>query len=324
MKLGKEYGYPGRRGEKVLTGRRKLRIDRTFVLIAAGVCAASMAESSSTQGPGKPVQEPPQAGGAVSAPRKPGGFVPGQNRAAEDPVQVAHGKTLYDVNCRACHGPDLRGGDMGGPNLLRSPVALADKKGELIVPIIHGSRANNGMPPIGISDPDAEAVAAYVRSVMGMIGVQGMPPSQQEVPREKVLVGNAMEGKAFFDVKCASCHSPTGDLQGIGSRITDVKLLQTTWVSGEERKGRRDPSTAPKAKVTVTPASGGTDGGELIHIDDFLVTLKRDDGSIRSYRRDGNDPKVIISDPMEAHRAMLGEYTDKDVHDVTAYLETFK
>lgn len=307
-----------------MTAPRKLWIDRTFVLMAAGVCVAGILESSPMQGPGKPAQEPPQTGGAVSAPRKPGGFVPGQARAAEDPVQVAHGKTLYDVNCRACHGPDLRGGDMGGPNLLRSPVALADKHGEAIVPIIHGSRAKNGMPPIGISDPDAQAVAAYVRTVVGMIGVQGMPPSEQEVPREKVLVGNAMEGKAFFQVKCASCHSPTGDLQGIGSRITDVRLLQTTWVAGEERKGRRDPSTAPKPKVTVSLPSGGTEEGELIHIDAFLVTLKQNDGSIRSYRRDGDNPKVMISDPMEAHRAMLGEYTDKSIHDVTAYLETLK
>jgi len=313
-----------RRGEEVLTEWGKLRMDRAVLLMGTGVFLVSIVKSGPLQGPGKPAQEPAQAGGAVSAPRKPGGFVPGQSRAPEDPVQVAHGKTLYDVNCRACHGPDLRGGDMGGPNLLRSPVALADKHGEAIVPIIHGSRAKNGMPPIGISDADAEAVAAYVRSVVGMIGVQGMPPSQQEVPRESVLVGNAMEGKAFFDVKCASCHSPTGDLQGIGSRITDPRLLQTTWVAGEERKGRRGPSTAPKPKVTVSLPSGGTDAGELIHIDDFLVTLKKDDGSIRSYRRDGDNPKVVINDPMEAHRAMLGEYTDKSIHDVTAYLETLK
>jgi cytochrome c oxidase cbb3-type subunit III len=305
-------------------GWRRFQIGRLLVLVAAGVCVATSAESNTMQGPGKPAQEPPQAGGAVSAPRKPGGFVPGQNRAPDDPVQVAHGKTLYDVNCRACHGPDLRGGDMGGPNLLRSPVALGDRHGELIVPIIHGSRAKNGMPPIGISDADAEAVAAYVRSVVGMIGVQGMPPSEQEVPRESVLVGNAMEGKAFFDVKCASCHSPTGDLQGIGSRITDPRLLQTTWVAGEERKGRRGPSTAPKPKVTVSLPSGGTDTGELVHIEDFLVTLKRDDGSIRSYPRNGDNPKVVVSDPMQAHRAMLGEYTDKSIHDVTAYLETLK
>jgi cytochrome c oxidase cbb3-type subunit III len=306
-----------------LTGQRKLQIARTLALIATGAIA-SFAGLGPMQGPGKPAQEPPQAGGAVSAPRKPGGFVPGQNRPPEDPVQVAHGKTLYDVNCRACHGPDLRGGDMGGPNLLRSPVALADKNGELIVPIIHGARAKNGMPPIGISDPDAQAVAAYVRSVMGTIGVQGMPPSEKEVPRELILVGNVAEGKAFFDAKCASCHSPTGDLQGIGSRITDIKALQTAWVAGEERKARRGPSAAPKPKVTVSLPSGGTDGGDLVHVDDFLVTLKHDDGSIRSYRRDGDNPKVSISDPMEAHRSMLGQYTDKDIHDVTAYLETLK
>jgi cytochrome c oxidase cbb3-type subunit 3 len=276
------------------------------------------------QGPGKPAQEPAPPGKADSAPRKPGGFVPGQARVAEDPVQVAHGKTLYDVNCRACHGPDLRGGDMGGPNLLRSPVTLADKKGDLIVPIIHGSRSKSGMPAIGISDADAQAVAAYVRSVVGMIGVQGMPPSEKEVPREMILIGNAAEGKAFFDAKCASCHSATGDLKGIGSKITDPKTLQTTWVAGERKNGRRGPSTAPEPTVSVALPSGGMEEGTLVHIDDFLVSVRTADGSIRSYRRDGDTPKVTVKDPMEGHRAMLGQYTDKDIHDVTAYLETLK
>src|SRR5205085_12690780 len=77
-----------------------------------------------------------------------GGFVPGQQRRPEDPAQVARGKTLYGINCTGCHGADLRGGDMGGPNLLRSQLALSDKEGELIVPIIEGSRQNNGMPAV--------------------------------------------------------------------------------------------------------------------------------------------------------------------------------
>ena len=278
------------------------------------------------QGPGTPAQEPAQkSGGATSAPRKPGGFVPGQQRAAGDPVQIAHGKTLYDVNCRACHGPDLRGGDMGGPNLLRSPVALGDKSGEMIVPVIHGSRQKMGMPAIGISTPDAEAVAAYVRSVVGTIGVQGMPPSAGlEVPREKILVGNAAEGKAFFDVKCASCHSPTGDMAGIGGKINDPKTLQTTWVAGERKSARRGPSTAPPPMATVTLPNGTTAEGMLVHIDDFLLTIKLADGSIQSYRREGEIPKVTVKDPMAGHRELLGQYTDKDVHDVTAYLETLK
>ena len=98
-----------------------------------------------------------------------GGFVPGQKRAPEDPAQVARGKALYGVDCRGCHGADLRGGDLGGPNLLRSQVALSDIHGELIVPIIHGGRQKMGMPAIPVDDADANALAAYVRSVIQTI-----------------------------------------------------------------------------------------------------------------------------------------------------------
>lgn len=269
-----------------------------------------------------------QTSSAVPAPQSPpkriGGFVPGQERSKEDPVRVAHGKTLYDVNCRACHGADLRGGDMGGPNLLRSQVALSDKAGELIVPIIHGSRQKQGMPAIGINDDDAGAVAAYVRSVIATIGVQGMPPpGSAEAPN--VLVGDAREGKAYFAAKCAGCHNPTGDLAGIAARITDPKILQTRWVGAGRRSERRNASgtTAPAATATVsTPAGEVT--GTVVHIDDFLVTLKQSDGSVQSFRRDGDNPKVEIKDPIQAHRELLPQYTDKDIHDVTAYLVTLK
>ena len=119
--------------------------------------------------------------------------MPGQKRPPGDPAQIARGKTLYGIDCRGCHGADLRGGDLGGPNLLRSQVALSDRNGELIVPIIHGARQNMGMPAIDLNDADANAVAAYVRSVIETIKGQGAPPSAgREVP--SILVGNASEG----------------------------------------------------------------------------------------------------------------------------------
>jgi cytochrome c oxidase cbb3-type subunit 3 len=165
---------------------------------------------------------PPTAQGG----RRGGGFVPGQQRPPGDPAQIARGKTLYGISCTECHGADLRGGDIGGPNLLRSQVALSDRNGESIIPIIQGSRKDSGMPAIDMSPADAAAVAAYVRSVMETIGRQGMPPSiGQAAP--SVLVGNAGEGQAYFKAKCGSCHSPTGDLQGIATRIAD-QVLQNT------------------------------------------------------------------------------------------------
>src|SRR4051812_40144403 len=71
---------------------------------------------------------------------------PQQTRPVAAPEVIARGKAVYSVNCGACHGGDLRGGDQGGPSLLRSLVALSDQKGELIGPIIHGSRQDKGMP----------------------------------------------------------------------------------------------------------------------------------------------------------------------------------
>src|SRR5947209_4259191 len=218
------------------------------ILLGLAIIAAAQGPPPAPT-PAAGAQTPPAQGG------RRGGFVPGQQRPPGDPAQIARGKTLYGINCTSCHGADLRGGDLGGPNLLRSQVALSDREGELIVPIIQGSRQNAGMPAIPMSPEDAKAVAAYVRSVMETIGRQGTPPSVGLAP-PSVLVGNAAEGKAFFASKCSACHSATGDLQGIATRIPDAKMLQNTWVSGGGRGGRGGRGAAAPAgapdKRTVT------------------------------------------------------------------------
>lgn len=261
--------------------------------------------------------------------RRPGGLVPGQQRRSGDPEQIARGKTLYGIGCTGCHGADLRGGDIGGPNLLRSQVALSDQDGELIGPIIQGSRQSEGMPAVPMSPEDAKAVAAYVRSVIATIGRQGMPPAVGRTA-PSVLVGNAAEGKAFFAARCASCHSVTGDLAGIAARIADPKALQNTWVSGGGggRFGRGPTASGTPSRRTVTATvtlpSGESVEGRLLRIDDFLVSVDVADLGVRTFLRDDNVPKVEVHDPMKAHKDLLSAYTDKDMHDVTAYLATLK
>src|SRR5688500_11946981 len=78
-------------------------------------------------------QVPPGGGGRGG--RGPATF-PAQQRPPGDPALIARGNGLYGVHCRACHGVDLRGGDQGGPNLLRSDTVLNDQAGELIAPVI--------------------------------------------------------------------------------------------------------------------------------------------------------------------------------------------
>jgi cytochrome c oxidase cbb3-type subunit 3 len=255
----------------------------------------------------------------ASGQRPTGGFVPGLTRAPVDPAVVAHGKALFGVSCQGCHGQDLRGGDMGGPNLLRSQVALSDQNGELIVPIIQGSRQAMGMPNIGLNLEDSQAVAAYVRSVVAMIGKQGAPPSEQKPLN--IVVGNASDGKAYFAMKCKSCHSPEGDLRGIASRVSDPKALQNLWVAGGTHKVNNE---GPVADVTVTLPSGENVEGKLVRIDDFLITMKLSDGSSRTFRRNGDIPKIVVRDPLKAHKDLLPLYTDKEIHNVTAYLVTLK
>jgi cytochrome c oxidase cbb3-type subunit III len=251
-----------------------------------------------------------------------GGFVPGQQRPPGDPTVIARGKAVYGINCTGCHGADLRGGDLGGPNLLRSQVALTDQNGELITPIVEHGRG--AMPAIPVSPDDAKAVAAYIRSVVATIGRQGKPPDVGVAPAD-IVTGDAAAGRAFFDSKCAGCHSPTGDLQGIATRIPDPRMLQNAWVSGSSRGGRgRGAANGAAIIAVIAQPNGAKIEGRLQHIDDFLVSITLDDGTTRSFRRDGDSPKIELRDPLKAHRDLLTVLTDKEMHDVTAYLVTLK
>ncbi len=88
--------------------------------------------------------------------------------------------------------------------------------------------------------------------------------------------------------------------------------------------GRGVASNVPPATVTVTFAGGRKLEGRLIRIDDFTVTLAEADGTERTVRRDGASPKVEIHDPLQPHKDMLPRYTDRDIHNLTAYLVTVK
>jgi mono/diheme cytochrome c family protein len=138
------------------------------------------------------------------------------------------------------------------------------------------------------------------------------------------VVGNAAAGEKYFAAHCGSCHSATGDLKGIASKIGDDKQLQQTWLMPGGGRGGRGPVNISPVTVTVTLPSGEKVNGRLIRIDDFIVTLGDADGGQRTFARNGETPKVEIHDPVAAHRQMLPTYSDKDIHDVTAYLVTLK
>lgn len=249
---------------------------------------------------------------------------PAQQRPPGDGELIERGKTLFSIHCSGCHGPDLRGDE--GPNLLRSQLVLNDQHGELIRPIVKGDRRDAGMPAIDIPEADITAISEFIHSVTAAGGRQGRPPAGPPVVLN-ILVGDAAAGKAYFNAKCSSCHSVDRDLEGLASRIPDPKNLQNFWLSGggggRGGGGRGAPSRARPVTVTLTLPGGDKFEGELARLDEFNVTLIRD-GIPRTFRRDGDLPKVEVHDPLEPHRKLLSVYADKDIHDVTAYLVTLK
>ena len=244
------------------------------------------------------------------------------SRPPADPAAVERGKALYGVNCQFCHGADTRGGD-SGPSLLRSGIVLDDQDGALIAPVLQNGRPDRGMPKFAFSREQAADIAAFLHTFRAA----GYDESRQKPP--SILVGDAAAGQSLFATRCSRCHSPAGDLKGIASRIADERLLQQTWLMPGTGGGRGGPPpvSVPRARVTVTLPSGESVSGVLDRVDDFVVSLRMDDGTFRSFRTPpgaANAPRVVIQDPLQPHKDLLQAYTDADIHNLTAYLVTLK
>lgn len=266
-------------------------------------------------------------GGAAGPARIP--TFPQQRRKLASPEVIARGKAVFQVNCTACHGKDLRGGDMGGPSLLRSLVALSDQHGEAIGPIVHGSRQDKGMPAFNLTEEDTTAVAEYIHSVLAQVGNQGRPPGAEQIPELKVIVGDPAAGQAYFQAHCASCHSATGDMAGIATRFSDPRNLQNTWVSGVKSRGGGfgggfGDTANEGSTVKVTFPDGKSVDGSLLSENEFVVALKLPDGTRQSYARDNGIPKVEVHQPNDPHKKLAATLNDQDMHNVTAYLATLK
>lgn len=255
---------------------------------------------------------------------------PAQQRPPQDPARIALGEGIYSVNCRACHGQDLRGGDMGGPNLLRSDLVLRDQEGELIGAVVREGRSTPGttpMPPLPLGDEEVKGIAAYIHSIAATARGQGAPPPGSEVPLD-IVVGSAGNGEVLFGQLCSACHSASDDLAGIATRIPLPENLQNSWVAGRPWNQPFDANSVRRRVVaTVTLETGERISGRLGRRDDFFISLTTEGGEYRSFPLLKGEPAVTsieINDPMARHLQLLSELSDTMMHDITAYLVTLK
>ncbi|HUE21760.1 MAG TPA: c-type cytochrome [Bryobacteraceae bacterium] len=222
----------------------------------------------------------------------------------------ARGQKEFVQSCGFCHGEDATGSR--APDLVRSPLVNKDLGGDLIAPVIRNGRPDQGMPALPLAEATIQDIVAFLHMRVGQAAKSSHVGG--DYPLERLLTGNADAGRAYFNGagKCAACHSPTGDLAGIARKYAPLFL--------EERiLAPRPPGHAP---VTVTMPSGEQVTGKLDHLDEFSVSLRDAGGWYRSWPR--GQVTVSVQDPLQAHREMLTKYTDADIHNLFAYLETLK
>src|SRR5262249_13699289 len=113
-------------------------------------------------------------------------------------------------------------------------------------------------------------------------------------------------------------------LKGVGAKY-DVATLQDRLVmprAGRGGFGAGASNVAPYA--TVTLPSGETFKGAPLRVTDFDVVIRLSDGSTKTWARNRGVPKVEIPDPLQAHIDIMMRLSDRDMHNLTAYLATFK
>jgi cytochrome c oxidase cbb3-type subunit III len=235
------------------------------------------------------------------------------------PAQIEEGKTRFAAQCGFCHGRDATGGE-SGPDLTRSTLVAEDVRGNKIAPMVRAGRADKGMPPFTLSDTDMKAIVAFIHDAT--VNAATLGGGRRSVDVADLQTGNADAGKAYFNGPggCVTCHGPTTNFATVGSRYQGLALLQRMLYPGSGGRGSGPPPAPPT--FTVTTANGEATTGKLAYRDEFTITLVDADGYTRSWPI--KSVKISGDEPLRAHVDQLDKYTDKDMHDVFAYLQTLK
>lgn len=230
--------------------------------------------------------------------------------AVPSPALVEAGTGIYQQNCAFCHGRDAGGGETG-PDLTRSKLVGDDKAGEKIGVVVLNGRVEQGMPKFNLSSQQISSLSAFLHKQKMQADLhQG---GRRGVDVADLQTGNVEAGKQYFNGTgaCTSCHSPSGDLAHIASKHRGLKLEQQLLY----------PRDAP-AKLIVTLPSGETVSGRLKYRDEFTVALQDESGQYRSWPV--SRVKYSVDDPAHAHSDLLAKYTDDDIHNLMAYLQTLR
>jgi len=240
---------------------------------------------------------------------------------AVDAAAHDRGRALWAIHCVGCHGTQARGSETG-PNIIRTKTVNFDRSsftpGSVLGPFLKkGHPTQSGKASASFTDEEIVGLAHFLRQ-----RVNDTMRSSPLFTVADILVGDAKAGEAFFNGAgdCATCHNAgTRSLAGIRSRVSTTVDLQQRMLFPMRGRGADNPNAVT---VTVTPSSGPALSGALVEQSDFYVTFRQADGTIRAVATTG--ATVVTTNPLQAHIDLLDRISDKQIHDVVAYLENLK
>jgi mono/diheme cytochrome c family protein len=242
-----------------------------------------------------------------------------------DPDAVERGRQLLVSQCGFCHGPMARGGS-GGPDLTRSELVQTDENGRQLSAFLAVGRPDRGMPKFDLNPEQMSDLATFLHSTIYVAVKRNLYKILD------IVVGDPKAGETYFNGtgRCGTCHSPTGDLKAVGTKY-DPSTLQGRLLLPRGRPAASGSPPSPlyldptAIRATVTSPSGESVTGGLVRLTDFELTLYDAKAQrIRSWLRNGDLPRIVITDPLQAHVDRLIKWTDADMHNMTAYLVGLK
>lgn len=234
----------------------------------------------------------------------------------EDEETLARGEHLVEVNCKACHGPDLT----GQPDIDEAPIgtiyasnitglAETHSEADLVRAIRHGVATDGRqlivMPAdtfVHFSAEDLGAVIAYLQSV---------PRSGDDTPAPHLApVGRILLAAGFFGDIIAAEHidhdAPFREMPAIGANVAYGEYLSRFCVRchGEDLNGGQlsDPDSPPAPSLASVSAWSE---------EEFINTM-----------RTGITPGGRALDPLFMPWDSFGKLTDDELRGLWMYLQS--
>jgi putative heme-binding domain-containing protein len=227
--------------------------------------------------------------------------------------EIETGRQQYAANCTRCHGPD--GDNVASADIGHGKFRRASSDDELARLIRNGIPNTTMAAMNNISEPNAQAIVAYLRSMASTAAaVAALPP------------GNVSRGKALFEGsagKCTSCHRVGDTGSRVGPDLSQVGALRR---SVELHRSLLEPDAEiipANRSFKVVSKDGAAVTGRLLNQDSFTIQLlDSKDEKLKSFSKSNlREYAFVNNSPMPSYKDKL---STQELADLISYLSSLK